>query len=76
MNRLAVLRQSLEEVSSLLIIHHQWCIIYSRCVNTFHADALQEENFYWNLNFAILLTGNSLNLNSAYYLLYFLGISQ
>ena len=28
---------------------------------------LQEENFYWYLNFAFSLMANSLNLNSAYY---------
>ena len=27
---------------------------------------LQEENFHWNLNFAISLIANSLKLNSAY----------
>ena len=28
---------------------------------------LNEENFCWNLSFAISLMANSLNLNSAYY---------
>ena len=28
---------------------------------------LQEENFHWNLNFAISLMANSLNFNSAKY---------
>ena len=32
---------------------------------------LQLENFYWNLNFAISLMANSLNLNSLFHLLYF-----
>ena len=31
-----------------------------------HVCTLQEENLNWNLNFAILLMANLLNLNSAY----------
>ena len=37
--------------------------------STYHVDytrVRQKENFHLNLNFAILLTANSLNLNSAY----------
>ena len=31
---------------------------------------VQEEDFHWNLNFAISLMGNSLNLNSTYYFIF------
>ena len=34
-------------------------------------STLQEENFHWNLNFAISLTANPLNLNSAYYYIFY-----
>ena len=36
---------------------------------------LQEESFHWNLNFAISLTANLLNLNSSYYFI-FLNLSM
>ena len=35
-----------------------------------HAYTLQEEMFDWNLNLAISLMVNSLNLNSAYYYIF------
>ena len=31
----------------------------------YHHNTLQEENFHWNLNFAISHMANSLNINSA-----------
>ena len=34
------------------------------------AYTLQEENFLWNLNLAILLMANSLNFKTAYYCIF------
>ena len=42
---------------------------YENTGNSSH-NALQEEHFYWILNFAISLMANSLNLNSAYYYIF------
>ena len=40
-------------------------MLSGRC---FYILTLEEEKFYWNLNFAISIMANSLNLDSAYYI--------
>ena len=41
-----------------------WFILF--ILSGITTDTLQEPHFHWNLNFAISLMANSLNLNSAY----------
>ena len=40
------------------------------CIARKASPTLQEENFHWNLNVAILLIANSLHLNFAYYCIF------
>ena len=49
--------------------HFTWCGICRSCAHNGHVwitHTLKPENFQWNLNFAITLMANSLNLNCAY----------
>ena len=58
------MEQNIKLDSTIMVMTSLW-LAYVWLISAW--PTLQDENFYWNLNIAILLMANSLNLKSAHY---------